>query len=456
MLGSFYAVFLLGTFKDREFWRIVKFMIFVKSIIMKKIDRIRFYFVLLLVFTGISTLSGYSSNITEANPDIPDNKSLPFIIQEIQLSENSEISLLTCGPGDAMYSKFGHSALWVMDPENRIDLIFNYGTFDFSDSNFYYLFLRGIANYRLSITNFQGFVEEYETENRFVKKQILNLTSLEKQNLYRILIDNYQPENRYYRYDFLFLNCSSIIRDRIFDVTNGRFTLSQDSAKTFTFRELLEPYLEQGWVYLGINLLLSHKADREASNWETMFLPDHMYEQFSLAKTNNSIQLAPDRNVSTMVLSTREAPKKRKHTLTTLLVFLVFALILIISNKRLADKSWHKGIDFAIFFSTGLIGILVAFMWFFSKHEVVHQNLNLMWAFPLHLIFAFIVLFPRLRLFQQWYARIFLALGILFYILAILGVQVVPTGVLLIASIVLIRLYRISFILPVTDKIKTE
>jgi len=289
-----------------------------------------------------------------------------------------------------------------------------------------------------------------------VKKQILNLTSLEKQNLYRILIDNYQPENRYYRYDFLFLNCSSIIRDRIFDVTNGRFTLSQDSAKTFTFRELLEPYLEQGWVYLGINLLLSHKADREASNWETMFLPDHMYEQFSLAKTNNSIQLAPDRNVSTMVLSTREAPKKRKHTLTTLLVFLVFALILIISNKRLADKSWHKGIDFAIFFSTGLIGILVAFMWFFSKHEVVHQNLNLMWAFPLHLIFAFIVLFPRLRLFQQWYARIFLALGILFYILAILGVQVVPTGVLLIASIVLIRLYRISFILPVTDKIKTE
>ena len=141
MLGSFYAVFLLGTFKDREFWRIVKFMIFVKSIIMKKIDRIRFYFVLLLVFTGISTLSGYSSNMTEANPDIPDNKSLPFIIQEIQLSENSEISLLTCGPGDAMYSKFGHSALWVMDPENRIDLIFNYGTFDFSDSNFYYLFL---------------------------------------------------------------------------------------------------------------------------------------------------------------------------------------------------------------------------------------------------------------------------------------------------------------------------
>ena len=144
-----------------------------------------------------------------------------------QLSEHSEISLMTCGPGEAMYSQFGHSALWVYDPINRIDRIYNYGTFDFEGSNFYYLFVRGIANYMLSVSNFQSFLNEYEEEDRTVEQQVLNLTLAEKQSLFYALEENYKPENRYYRYDFLYLNCSSVVRDKVFESLTRSYELDQ-------------------------------------------------------------------------------------------------------------------------------------------------------------------------------------------------------------------------------------
>ena len=112
---------------------------------------------------------------------------LPFSTGKAQvkkLSQRANISLLTCGPGEAVWSKFGHSALWVFDPQMGIDRVYNYGTFEFYSSDFYFQFVKGTANYRLSITNYLSFHDEYEKENRFIKAQELNLTEPEKQVLY--------------------------------------------------------------------------------------------------------------------------------------------------------------------------------------------------------------------------------------------------------------------------------
>lgn len=121
---------------------------------------------------------------------------------EIILSDSAKISLLTCSSGSELYSIFGHSAIRVKDVRNRLDIVFNYGTFDFSEPNFYPNFVRGRLNYILSASHFEDFKYAYIEENRSISEQILNITKDEKQHLLDSILINYMPENRYYRYDF--------------------------------------------------------------------------------------------------------------------------------------------------------------------------------------------------------------------------------------------------------------
>ncbi|MCK5821092.1 MAG: DUF4105 domain-containing protein [Bacteroidales bacterium] len=360
---------------------------------------------------------------------------------QLDLSEQATISLMTCGSGESMYSMFGHSALWVHDPINRIDRVYNYGTFDFSDPNFYYLFIRGIANYKLSVTSSGSFMNEYFEENRTVEQQALNLTISEKQTLFDALEENYKPENRYYRYDFLFLNCSSVIRDKVFESLSSTYRLDQTSYDQ-SFRDLLQPYLTNSWIKLGINLLLGPRAERKASNQERMFLPDLMHEQFELAHLANKESLAP--NSQMLYLSTNATAGNSSSGLS-LAFFVLFVLIGVITKKKFNNHRWNNGLDFVIFMLSGLIGLLLSFMWFFSEHEVVHQNLNLVWAFPLHILMGIMIWIPVFRSGIRLYSKVFFVASVIFLLLALLGVQEVPTAVLLFAGITMIRLFRLAF-----------
>ena len=99
---------------------------------------------------------------------------------QTELSSSSTISLLTCGSGNDLYSIFGHTAIRVKDPKQMLDIVFNYGTFQFTD-DFYVKFTMGKLNYRLSVENYNGFESGYRYENRWVKEQIINLNQIEKQ-----------------------------------------------------------------------------------------------------------------------------------------------------------------------------------------------------------------------------------------------------------------------------------
>ena len=121
------------------------------------------------------------------------------------LSNESKVVLFTCGMGDQLYSGFGHSALWISDPAQGIDRLYNYGTFDFFTENFYVKFTRGKLEYMLSVTKSQRFLNEYIEEKRSAVGQNLNLTLTEKQKMFDFLENNYLPENRFYKYDFF--NC---------------------------------------------------------------------------------------------------------------------------------------------------------------------------------------------------------------------------------------------------------
>ena len=137
--------------------------------------------------------------------------SLSLFGQELpKLSQNAQISILTCGAGDQLYSAFGHTAFRVQDPTIGLDVVYNYGTFDFDKPNFYTNFAKGKLVYSLSRRSFERFLFEYEYEKRWVKEQILNLSNEEINTLFSYFENNYLPENRDYLYDPLFNNCSNI------------------------------------------------------------------------------------------------------------------------------------------------------------------------------------------------------------------------------------------------------
>ncbi|HLV53398.1 MAG TPA: DUF4105 domain-containing protein, partial [Cryomorphaceae bacterium] len=128
------------------------------------------------------------------------------------LSDRAQVSLLTCGPGQDLYATFGHSALQIHDPVTGLDRVYNYGTFDFDTEGFYVKFTRGKLNYILSVTTFDQFIWEYEYTGRSVFRQVLDLSPAQKEDLFAFLEQNALPENREYKYDFFYDNCSTRIR----------------------------------------------------------------------------------------------------------------------------------------------------------------------------------------------------------------------------------------------------
>ncbi|MBT8294635.1 MAG: DUF4105 domain-containing protein, partial [Eudoraea sp.] len=163
---------------------------------------------------------------------------------QAQLSDDAQISIITCDAGQDLYSSFGHSAFRVQDSANGINWVYNYGTFDFNTPNFYYKFAKGKLLYSLSVSTFSDFLFTYELENRWVKEQILKLNPQERNNLFRFLENNRKPENRDYKYDFLFDNCATKLPQILKKVLGNNLEYHGEHLKNhLTFRDLIHQNL---------------------------------------------------------------------------------------------------------------------------------------------------------------------------------------------------------------------
>lgn len=318
---------------------------------------------------------------------------LVFTTQAEQLSEKAEISLLTCDPGKELYSVFGHSAVKVYDPVKKIDKVYNYGTFDFNVPGFYTKFIKGKLNYKLSVTNFEQFKYEYIVENRTICEQYLNLTSEQKQKLFAFLENNSLPENCYYLYDFLFDNCASRIRDVIEKVLGDKLQFYVKD-KNITFREMLTPYLQDiPWWNLGIQLILGLPVEKKATPYQYMFLPDYLKEAFDKATIQQKGKTLPLVSETIYVFKSKPVKNKSIIFITPSIVFWSLFLILgLFTFFELRKQRYYPAIDFVLFIITGLFGCLYLFMWFGTDHQPTYQNLNLLWAIPLHLPMVFFIL----------------------------------------------------------------
>lgn len=192
------------------------------------------------------------------------------------LSDQAQLSVLTAGPAEPLYTMFGHTAIRLKDPGQEIDVVYNYGTFDFESDNFYWKFARGNLHYFLSRSSFEVFIEENQQLDRFVREQVLNLSPAQIRHVVRQLEKELLPENRYYRYKFFANNCVTKIRDLLGKqdfLDSCQF--DKTSPQPNTYRQLLKPYLaHRSWIRLGINLMLGAPADIPANDWQRQFLPE--------------------------------------------------------------------------------------------------------------------------------------------------------------------------------------
>lgn len=362
-------------------------------------------------------------------------------LPKVALTDSAKVSLITCSQGNELYSIFGHSAIRVNDPSIGVDWVFNYGTFDFSDPNFYPNFVRGKLNYILSVSNYEHFEYTYIYENRFIYEQQINLTPQEKQQLLDSLSINYLPQNRYYLYDFLFDNCATRIRN-IFVEAVPRTIVLNDSmyGESMSFRDLLMPFVvEKPWAKLGINLLLGVKADRIATPWEYMFLPDYMMDAFQYARFHTDTTLYPVVKEKATLLVGKKLPR---NTFRNSPLFVFMAVFLIAAGLTIWDvrkRKYSRWVDAVLFGVIGLLGIVIAFQWFGSEHAVMANNYNLLWAHPLHFLAAIVLLIKSSARFLKYYFLINMALLLLLMICWFLLPQSLPFAVFPLVASMAIR-----------------
>lgn len=268
---------------------------------------------------------------------------LPFGQTTANGNDSIRLSLLTCAPGEEIYSLFGHTAIRYEDPANGIDAVFNYGLFSFNTPNFIFRFSLGETDYQLGATDYAHFAAEYAFDGRSVWQQTLNLSKEEKAELIRLLQENYRPENRIYRYNFFYDNCATRPRDKIEESIIGKVIYpSEPQDGSRSFRDIVHQYCkEHPWARFGIDLCIGSEADRPITQRQMMFAPFYLMDAFAGAQiANDSIQrpLVSDKALIVDAVSDEEEGGWMPTPLQcSLLLFILTAAATIYSLRKERD-----------------------------------------------------------------------------------------------------------------------
>lgn len=322
---------------------------------MKKI----FFFILVIAF-----------NLTNSNAinaqDSTNNARLRF-------------SLITCDAGADIYTIWGHTAIRVVDSTHHTDIVYNYGSFDFNTPNFVAKFVKGNLLYFISADTYQNFLYEYQYFERDVHEQVLNISAIEKQKWYQSLQTNMIGDNRFYLYNFITDNCTTRIKDGIF-----KHTVLNDSLIDIpNFRDQIvgSTYQAgQGWIGLGIDLLLGAVSDKKPTAFEQAFLPKLLYNRVA----NN-----PALVVKTNHIKYQTKPIEKGILPIYVLIGILITYILASNWNAKPAIVLAKTMDIILLLAFGIGGALIVYMSQFSMHTACHENYNLFWLHPIYLV-AFI------------------------------------------------------------------
>ena len=305
---------------------------------------------------------------------------------EFDPMDSVEVSLLTCSPHEEIYSLYGHSALrWH---EGQTDLVFNWGMFSFSKPYFVLRFVFGLTDYELAAYPFDRFWPYYQRWGSSITEQVLNLTNDEKRQLQKLLAENLEPENRVYRYNFFYNNCSTKPRDVVEKSINGQVIYNEREDYTPSFRDMVrECNRKHLWSKYGNDMLLGLKADMKTNRSEQEFLPMNLMQDFAHAQIYKDGEYRPLVKEQRMLVM----PGVQQIEPDFILTPTELALILLVISLAIALYEWKrkkiaKWYDVLLMTVQGLAGIVLTVM-IFSQHPTTSLNLNLLLFNPLPLLF---------------------------------------------------------------------
>jgi hypothetical protein len=311
------------------------------------------------------------------------------------LEAPDHVSVLTMGPGDYPFTRFGHNALlleWESEPQRP--LVYNFGTFEFDGLKGVEDFMAGRFRYWLSVTSLEATLRSYAAARRSLTAQELELTEDERERLFRALVDNARPEHRYYDYDYYLDNCSTRVRDAVDRVLGGELRRAVNGPGRLSFRQhSLRLAASSPWLYSGLDLALGAPTDRPTTRWDELFLPQELHDELGHARRRVDGRVVPLVRTERTLLRADRPPPPSQPPARELVLGAYGALIgvllagLGVSAARSVLGRRAFGIVTALAGAViGLLGTALCLLWA-SKHWAAHQNRSLLacppWALGL-------------------------------------------------------------------------
>ncbi|MFO7756468.1 MAG: DUF4105 domain-containing protein [Bacteroidales bacterium] len=359
-------------------------------------------------------------------------------------TDNTQVFLLTCDPGPESHTMYGHSALRLYDSISGTDVVYNWGVFDFSTTNFNYKFARGRLNYKLAAYSYKSFLNEYRPTKRSVYMQKLYMPDKELLKLKKMLDENLKPENVFYKYDFFWDNCATRIRDILEDVYGDKLVYpEQDEEPDVTYRERIDEFHDGVlWMDAGIDLLLGSPADQPCGFRESMFLPEYLMKNLSEAHITDGdkrvMLLGP-----TEIVFDHERPQYDTGLLKQPWFWLSIAFIIVFLFTSLVRiPALQNAFDLVFWSVLTLLALLMIFLNYVTDHVAMGQNYNMIWLNPLIPI-ALYAIFAKNKLYWFWRAQIALAV-IFMLVIVLINQSINPAFIPVLLMIIIRSYYRLS------------
>lgn len=313
---------------------------------------------------------------------------LAAAVNAMDVSPGGRLSILTCSPGDQIYSCFGHSAIRYRDVIDgvSVDVVYNYGMFDSFEENFELKFMSGNLLYELGKEDYRRFAALYAYERRGVVEQELDVKPADLQLIVDFLEENYLPENRKYHYHFFYDNCSSRLRDLLVSIFGDRLVIPIRDMGETTFRNMIDPYLEPfGWTDFGIDLVLGMPTDKQLDPLDEAFLPDFLqFQMGSMLLDGSPLVKGERRLLPQQVDLSSEGMGPTGVMWIAALVLIGLLIVMHLFQKR---SGWLRSLIWTLM---GLLGLVVFLMWTVTDHDTTRSNLNILFASPLLLVLVFL------------------------------------------------------------------
>ena len=299
-------------------------------------------------------------------------------------------SVLTCTPGTDAYAHFGHTAILLEDTVRKQNAVFNYGCFDDSQKFFILNFVAGNTNYLLEAETLGFFLWRYSLTGNGVCRQELNLTPKESQRLLELLAVNMRKENQTYLYNWLYDNCTERARDIIEKAIDGTVVYEKKHQEK-TVRTMLHEKLQNApWLQLGIDIILGSEIDQNVDKRIQMFMPDfyesELNEAFITDGQNEKRPLI--KNVEIMQEPTELSKEVASPLNPTIAFSIMLAIAVCISAFDITKNRLSLWFDILMLLAQGITGIVVAGLFFFSKHPAVDSNWMVIAFNPLYIVLA--------------------------------------------------------------------